>query len=120
MWHSYTMYVMFGILFIHTCLMSVITGLLSTIQTYFMLTYGDYQWWWRSFSLGLGAGAYMTIYVIWYALKTLDADFLGSEMIYMVYMYVFVTCFSVMCGAISVISSFYFIQNVYNRIDKEI
>ena len=62
----------------------------------------------------------MTIYVIWYAVKTLDADFFGSEMIYVVYMYVFVVWFTVMCGAISVISSYYFIQNVYKRIDKQI
>ena len=41
-------------------------------------------------------------------------------MIYMVYAYIFVCSFSAMCGGISVIASYYFIQNVYNRIDKEI
>ena len=42
MWHSYTMYAMFGFLFINLCLMTVITGLLSAIQTYLMLSQGDY------------------------------------------------------------------------------
>ena len=67
--------------------------------------------------LGFSAGGYMAVYSIWYALKTLEADFLGSEMIYAVYMYIFITCFSCMCGTISTIASLNFIGSVYRRID---
>ena len=42
MWHSYTIYAMFGFLFINIILTSIVVGLLSTIQTYFMFTFGDY------------------------------------------------------------------------------
>ena len=59
--------------------------------------------------LGPSAGFFMTIYVIRYALKTFEADFMGAEMVYLVYMYIFITCFSTMVGAISVLSSYYFI-----------
>ena len=109
MWHSYTIYAMFGFLLLNLYLTAVVISLLSTIQTYFMLMYGNYCWWWRSFALGVSAGFYMTVYTVWYALKTLDADFLGSEMIYAVYMYIFILCFMMMCGSIAVISSYYFI-----------
>ena len=59
--------------------------------------------------LGGGAGFYMSIYVIRFTLIHLDADFLGSEMIYMVYIAMFINGFALMIGAISVVSSFYFI-----------
>ena len=114
------MYAMFGFLFINVCLMTVVVSLLSTIQTYFLLIYGNYQWWWRSFSLGIGAGAWMSVYVIWYAWLNIDNTYLESALIYTVYMYVFVSCFTLMCGAISVLASYYFIQGVYKRIDSKI
>ena len=60
------------------------------------------------------------IYSIYYALKTLEADFWGSEMVYIVYMYIFVTCFAGMCGSVAVGSSYFFIQTVYKRIDQKV
>ena len=60
----------------------------------------------------------MMIYIIWYALTNMDTD-LESFMIYTVYMFTFVVCFAVMCGAISVITSYNFIKRVYKKIDRQ-
>lgn len=60
------MYAMFGFLLINLHLVAVITGLLSIIQTYAVISAGDWRWWWRSFYLGLAAGLFMGFYSLYF------------------------------------------------------
>ena len=46
-------------------------------------------------------------------------DLLAGEIVYLLYMFLFTTCFSFMCGAISVTASYLFVTRIYSSIKGE-
>ena len=112
-WHGY-IGVMFGLLLVNYVLVVAIVSVLSVVQTYFMLRAGDYNWWWRSFLSGGTGGVFMMAYSLYYMIAVLEMDVLAGELIYLLYMTAVSTCFSVICGAVSLLSSWVFVNTIYH------
>ena len=69
--------------------------------------------------LGASGGLYMGIYSLYFMIFNLEMDLLAGEIIYLLYMLLCTTCFSVMCGTISVVASYCFITSIYSGIKGE-
>lgn len=113
------MYAMFGFLFVNLQLTTLIVCLLSIVQTYVLLNAQNYEWWWRAFYLGASGGIYMGLYSLYFMHFDLQMDLLWGEIVYLLYMLMCTSMFSIMCGTISVIASFCFIMSIYSNIKGE-
>ena len=114
-WGSY-MYAMFGFLYINIFLMCLVICCLAVVSVYLQIINKKWNWWWRTFHVGASAGIYVAIYTLYYMIFHLKANLIGSEMIYLIYMYVFTICFSLMCGTIGVLSGLVFVELVYRDV----
>lgn len=56
------------------------------------------------------------IYAIVYLFAELDVDNLDSDMVYLVYMVLFIGGYSLMAGTISVMASYIFVEYLYTGI----
>ena len=117
-WRSYAVYGMFFILFASLAMMGVTVASLSIVVTYKSLCHQNYDWWWNSFALGASGGIYMAIYSAYYLYAYEDTSFLSSDFIYYLTMSLISACFGFMCGAISLLSSYLFVERIYNNCAK--
>lgn len=117
-WRSY-MYAMFGFLFVNLHLLVAVVSLLSIVYTYVQLNAQNWKWWWNAFLLGMSAGVYMGGYSLYFMVYNLNMDLLAGEIVYLLYMFLFTTCFAFMCGAISVTASYVFVTRIYAGIKGE-
>ena len=112
------MYAMFGFLYINIFLMAAVICCIAIVYVYLLIQHQDWNWWWKTFTLGASGSIYVSIYSLYYMIYHLKANILGSEMIYLLYMYLFILCFSMMCGTIAVLAGFLFLEIVYRDIEK--
>jgi len=112
-WRSYMIYAMFGILILSLAMMVVTIASLSIVVTYKLLCHQNYDWWWSSFNLGASGGVYMLIYSVFWMIAYEDIGFLGSDFVYWITMVLVSGCFGVMCGSISLLSSYLFVESIY-------
>lgn len=117
-WRSYAVYGMFFILFASLLMMGVTIASLSVVVTYKSLSHQNYDWWWNSFSLGASGGVYMGLYSAYYLYANEDTSFLSGDFIYYLIMQMISVCFGLMCGAISLLSSYLFVERIYNSSAK--
>ena len=96
--------------------MAVVIGLLAIVQIYMQLSYGNYEWWWRTFAVGASGGLYLALFGILYWAFAMDIAVIGFDMIYLVYLYLITVCFSVMGGTIACLAGFLFVENIYGGI----
>ena len=115
MWRA-KLYTLFGFLLLDVWLLMLVTALLSAIQTYLQLQSGNYRWWWRSFWTGASGGIYMAIYATVYLFAEMDFRNLDSDFVYMVYMIMFIVCYMLIAGTLSVASSFVLVEYLYNGV----
>ena len=112
-WRSYMIYAMFGILFVSLVMMVATIASLSIVVTYKSLCNQNYDWWWNSFALGASGGLYMLIYSIVWLICYEDIGFLGADLVYWITMALISGCFGVMCGSISLLASYLFVERIY-------
>lgn len=117
-WRSYAVYGMFFILLASLLMMGVTIASLSIVITYKSLSHQNYDWWWNSFYLGASGGVYMALYSVYYLYTYEDTSFLSGDFIYYLIMQLISVCFGCMCGAISLLSSYLFVERIYNNIAK--
>ena len=117
-WRSYMIYAMFGILLVTLLMMAVTISALSITVTYKRLSHQNYDWWWPSFFLGASGGVYMMLFAIYYLVAHEDMSVLSSDLIYFITMACISFCFAVMCGSISVLASYLFVENIYRTSSK--
>lgn len=117
-WRSYMIYGMFFILLISLIMMAVTISALSIVVTYKSLCHQNYDWWWNSFSLGASGGIYMMIYAIYYWISSEDISLLGPDFIYVLTMLLISSSFAFMCGGISILASYLFVERIYNASSK--
>lgn len=113
------MYAMFGFLLFNFMLMACVIALLAIVQIYMQLTYGNYEWWWRTFFIGASGGVYVAIYSVVYMINNFDLigpSLWESNFIYLFYVYMFTFIYSVMCGSIAVMAGFVFVESIYSSI----
>ena len=109
---------MFIILFISIAMMGVTIASLSIVVTYKSLCLQNYDWWWNSFCLGASGGLYMLIYSFYYLFLYEDYTFASGDFLYFLTMTMISSCFAFMCGSISVLSSYLFVERIYNASSK--
>ena len=117
-WRSYMIYAMYGILLTTLAMMTITIAALSIVVTYKLLCHQNYDWWWSSFSLGASGGLYMFVFSLAWMILYEDMSFFGSDMVYLITMYCVSACFSFMCGSISVLSSYLFVERIYRASSK--
>jgi hypothetical protein len=117
-WRSY-LYAMYGFVFVNLQLLTIIISLLSIVHTYSLLNAQNWNWMWRAFNLGASVGIYMGAYSLYFMVFNLKMDLLAGEIIFLLYMFLGTTSFSIMCGTISVIASYCFIVTIYSEIKGE-
>ena len=113
-WRNNLIYAMFGSLFINILLLVFMIAIVSISQTYHMIKHKNYHWWWRSFFVGAMGGVYMFIFSIYYIshyMKRKMEDPL-SEALYFTQMCWSSFCFATMCGTISLITSYMFVERI--------
>ena len=111
-------YGMFIILFISMLMLGVTIASLSIVVTYKSLCHQNYNWWWNSFCLGASGGAYMWLYSFYYLYVNEDYEVLSADFLYFLSMTLISACFGFMCGSISVLSSYLFVERIYNESSK--
>lgn len=114
MWRSYMIYGMFVVLFVSLVMMGVTIASLSIVVTYKGLCHQNYDWWWNSFCLGASGGIYMMAYSIYYMVGWEDYSLLGADFVYLLIMTLICYFFSFMCGSISMLASYLFVERIYN------
>lgn len=116
-WSSY-MYAMFGFLYVNLFVMILVVACLAVYQTYRMVQHGNWNWAWQTFWMGGSVGLYLGAYSLYYMVWHLNVNFLGSEIVYLLYMYVACCTFSIMCGTVSLLSGFFFLEFLYSNVKK--
>ena len=104
---------MYGFFLIDWVLQLFVIGLLCVIQTYMQLSKGNHLWWWRSFWIGASGGIYIAIYSCVYLVVEMDFSSFDSDMVYLVYMFLIITCYMLMSGTLGVMSSYILIEHLY-------
>ena len=77
---------------------------------------GNYAWWWRSFWTGASGGIYLAIYSFVYLVAEMDFSYLDSDLVYLVEMFLFIGCYMLMSGTLSVSASYIFVEHLYTGI----
>lgn len=108
-WRSY-IYGMFGMLFFNLSLLLVVITLISVLSTYLSLQYGNWGWWWRSYLIGYTAGVFLILYSVYAMFCVFKMDLFWGDIVYLLYTVLFGGMFGTMCGSISVLASFVFIN----------
>ena len=80
------------------------------------LCYGNYEWWWRTFAIGASGGMYLAVFGAVYWAFYMDIAVIGFDMIYLVYLYMYVVLFSMMGGSIACMSGYIFVESIYRGI----
>ena len=114
-WNTY-MYAMFLFLFINFFLMAMVIALLAVVQVYMQLTYQNYEWWWRTFFIGASGGIYVVLYTLSYLVAEMDYGLLWSDLVYLLYVYMFLCMYCCMCGTIACLAAHVFINLIYSHI----
>ena len=113
------MYAMFGFLLMNLLLLVVVVSLLSILQTYMQLCQQNYEWWWRSFFVGASGAIWMIAYFVIYFAKNLEWFDFFSDMIFLSYTSVLVSCYVAAAGAISVTASYLFVKSLYSDVRSD-
>lgn len=113
-WRSYMIYGMFFILFVSLVLMGFTIAALSIVYTYKSLCHQNYDWWWNSFCVGASGGIYMFLYSFAYFIQNEDYSFFSADFIYYLTMTLISVSFSLMCGSMSLLASYLFVEKIYN------
>ena len=113
-WRSFMIYGMFLIVFISLCMMAVTIASLSIAVTYKSLCHGNYDWWWNAFCLGASGGICMWVYSFYYLIVNEDYSVFGEDFLYFLIMTLISSCFGFMCGSISILASYLFVERIYN------
>ena len=115
-WRSNLIYAMFGILNLKVILLCLSLCAVSIVQTYHMIINKNYHWWWRSFCIGALGGVYLEFFAIYYMFYYTNYTLGGtsSEVFYSIQMFFTSVCFGTMCGSVTLLSSYFFVERIYN------
>merc|ERR1711957_123958 len=97
-------------------ILTLSTSTVSMVLTYLALCNEEYRWWWRSFWAGASAGMYLFGYSLWFLVTRLELVGFLPTLVYMTYMGIICVGFSLYCGGVGVLSSFWFCRKIYSAV----
>ena len=109
-------YYMMGFLLAVLLILGATCAEVSVVMTYLQLCAEDHRWWWKSFFNCASAGFYLFLYSLWFLVSRLDLVGILPVVVYITYMGIISLCFSLFCGAVGVLCSFWFIRNIYGAL----
>jgi len=112
----YQIYYMMGFLLIVLMILAATCAEVSLVMTYLQLCAEDHRWWWKSFFNCASAGFYLFMYSLWFLSYRLDLVGILPNLVYITYMGMISACFSLFCGSVGVLSSFWFIRKIYGAL----
>ena len=112
-WRSYMVYGAFVIILSALVMMGVTIASLSIVVTYKSLCCQNYNWWWNSFILGASGGVYMFAYTAYIFISNQEKFKFAPDFMAFLSMTLISTCFGLMCGSISVLASYTFVERIY-------
>jgi hypothetical protein len=69
--------------------------------------------------VGASGGIYIALYTIWYLFAKMKYKDIASDVLIMIYLYMFIGLYICAAGAISVQSSYYFVRYMYKDLRAE-
>mmetsp|Transcript_1058 Transcript_1058/g.695 ORF Transcript_1058/g.695 Transcript_1058/m.695 type:complete len:298 (-) Transcript_1058:75-968(-) len=111
-WHE-EYYKMYFFLLISLIVLTVTASMVSILQTYVMLSNGNYEWHWRAYNVGAAVSVYLFIISVYLYIYIDGTMNFGTSMIYLSTIIICCAVFSFMTGHISFFSSFMFVSWLY-------
>jgi transmembrane 9 superfamily protein 2/4 len=112
LWLDQIYYAM-GFLVAHFFILAATCVSVSMVMCYCQLCAEDHRWWWKSFWNCASSGLYLLLYSLYFLSKYLDLVDVLPVVVYLTYMCMISVCFGVFCGAIGVLSNFWFTRTIY-------
>jgi transmembrane 9 superfamily member 2/4 len=110
------MYYVMGFLLAVLLILIATCAQVSIVLTYLQLCAEDHRWWWTSFLQCASAGGYLFLYSLWFLSSRMEMVGVLPVVIYLTYMGMISICFSLVCGSIGFLASFYFTRTIYGAV----
>ena len=114
--HHY--YFMYGYLGLSLLIMGFVSWQVSTVQTYWTLNAGNYNWWWRSFFVGYLVGAQLFFLLAWWGFFREDSDSVLVWLNYCIQASMMCVYVGLMAATFSFAGSWYFVYRIYTDVHK--
>jgi transmembrane 9 superfamily protein 2/4 len=109
-------YYMMGFLLAVLMILGATCAEVSVVMCYLQLCAEDHRWWWKSFFNCASAGIYLFIYSLWFLSSRLELVGILPVIVYLTYMGMISVCFSLFCGSVGVLCSFWFTKKIYGAL----
>ena len=114
----HTYYFMYGYLGLSLLIMGFVAWQISTVQTYWTLNAGNYNWWWRSFFVGYLVGFHLLALLSWFSFFKEDSDSLYVALNNCIQSLMACVFVGLMAGAFSFAGSWHFVKYIYKDAQK--
>jgi transmembrane 9 superfamily protein 2/4 len=109
-------YYMMGFLVAVLMILGATCAEVSVVMCYLQLCAEDHRWWWKSFFNCASAGIYLFLYSLWFLTSRLELVGMLPVIVYLTYMGMISICFSMFCGSVGVLCSFWFTKKIYGAL----
>ena len=96
-----------------------VTAMTGVLSTYLLLQHENHFWQWNAFFGGASTGFYISLYSVYYFIFRTNMYGLLQTAYYFCYTAIISVTFGLMCGAISFISSSYFVVTIFRNIKSD-
>lgn len=93
----------------------VVVAQISIAQTYLLMCYEDYQWWWRSWLLGSSTSVVTFLLLTNYLALAMKVTQLTTLVVYAVFIVILSSSIGLMSGSIALMASFLFNLAIFKR-----
>ena len=109
-------YYMMGFLLAVLLILGATCAEVSVVMCYLQLCAEDHRWWWKSFFNCASAGGYLFVYSLWFLSSRLELVGILPVIVYLTYMSMISVSFSLFCGSVGVLCSFWFTKTIYGAL----
>ena len=115
---NHEIYLLATYLWVSFLLFVIVSAEMSIIFVFFNLCWGDHNWWWKSFIMGGSPVIYFVLYSIYYFFY-LRIVRISAMVVYFGMMGLICVMVLFICGSISVLFNFTFIEFIYSKIRRD-
>ena len=113
---NHKLYFLATFLWVGSILLMVVSAEVTIILTYINLCFGDYAWWWKSYLFGGSSSLFVLIYSIYYYIFNMHVTRFSPIVVYFGLMSLISSMVFLICGAVSSLSTFVFVKQIYSLI----
>ncbi|OJA11697.1 hypothetical protein AZE42_02099 [Rhizopogon vesiculosus] len=109
-------YYAFGFLALTAGVVTLTTGTVTILFTYFNLCAEEYRWHWRAFLTGGGSAFWLFAYGLFYWMSRLSLDSFSSVALYLGYLFLICLFDFLVTGTIGFLASYWAVRRLYSAI----